>query len=98
MSGNKCVLTTTSNNSKERVTAAIWGDLEDFIITGTEQGELNLIDVRKKETIKTVKPHKGIITDLQCHIDGTMFISASKDHSAKVRLRCSFLISFFALK
>ena len=91
MSGDKSVLTTTSKSERERVTAAIWGDLEDFIITGTDQGELNMIDVRKKETVKTIKPHKGIITDLQTHVDGTMFISASKDHSAKVGLGYSCL-------
>ncbi|EUB57666.1 Eukaryotic translation initiation factor 3 subunit I [Echinococcus granulosus] len=74
-----CVLDT-----RDRSHAAIWGDLEDFIITGSDNGDLNMIDMRQKESVKSVKAHSGLITDLQVHVDGTMFISASKDHTAKL--------------
>lgn len=85
MSGDKSVLSAPGCLPKARITAAIWGELEDFIITGTEKGELNMLDVRTGDVTKTIKAHSGVVTDLQMHIDKTMFISASKDHTAKVR-------------
>ncbi|KAH9279411.1 Eukaryotic translation initiation factor 3 subunit I [Echinococcus granulosus] len=84
MTGDNCVLSLTGSCLKSSIKAAIWGDLEDFIITGSDNGDLNMIDMRQKESVKSVKAHSGLITDLQVHVDGTMFISASKDHTAKL--------------
>ncbi|VDD84117.1 unnamed protein product [Mesocestoides corti] len=84
MAGNKFVCLANGCAPKGRITAAIWGDLEDTIIAGTEQGELNMIDARTGEISMSTKAHASIITDLQAHVDRTMFISSSKDHTAKL--------------
>ncbi len=91
LAGNKSVLSCKGCNPGGRITAAIWGDLENYIITGTEKGEINMVDARTGEVTKSVNAHKGQVTDLQAHADRTMFISASKDHTAKVSFSCGLM-------
>ena len=81
------VLRTAMTGSK--ITAAIWGPLDKTIITGHEQGELCLWDIRNdKQCLKRNKSHEGLINCIQVYkryIEETMFITASKDRTAKVR-------------
>nr|VZI39665.1 unnamed protein product [Spirometra erinaceieuropaei] len=84
MTGKDSVMVTRGCSEATKITAAIWGDLEDSIIVGCESGELNMIDSRTGAVIKSAKAHSQQITDLQAHPDGTMFISASKDHTAQL--------------
>lgn len=67
-----------------KITSAIWGPLEDTIVTGHETGEIINWDLRKQEVIKKTKPHSRQIMDLQADKDGMCFISASKDTMAKL--------------
>lgn len=69
-----------------KITSAIWGNLEDTIVTGHEGGELMLWDLRKKpnELHTRTRPHNKTIMDLQKDQHSTCFISASKDSTAKV--------------
>jgi len=77
--------TVCKSGMKGKVTAALWWNLEDGILTGHEDGLLKVYDVRSglKEMI-SVRKHTGHIFDLQYNKDATMAVSASKDHSAKV--------------
>lgn len=69
---------------KGKITSAVWGDMEDFLITGCDNGEMHKVDARTGEILKSVKEHSGMITEIEMHIDRTMFITSSKDHTAKV--------------
>jgi len=66
------------------ITRAIWGPCSNFIITGHSKGELAAWDARSGERMALVHPHKGSISDMQMHKDQTVFITSSKDHTAKL--------------
>lgn len=67
-----------------RISAVLWGALEETIITGHEDGVINIWDVTTGKKINTNKGHKTQINDMQMNKDGTMFVTASKDHTAKL--------------
>ena len=69
-----------------KITSSIWGTLEDTIISGHEGGEVMMWDMRKKtnESMLRIKPHGKKVMDLQRDKDGTCFVSASKDFTAKL--------------
>lgn len=68
-----------------KVTSAIWGAFDQYIITGHEDGTVAKYDILKSETqLDRVKEHRALISDLQNSKDQTMFITASKDSSAKL--------------
>lgn len=83
MNGSKSLFSQPLSE-KTRISAGIWGDLEDNIIVGTDSGNLEVIELRKDGSVKKIDAHKKNITDIQKHVDGTMFITSSKDHTAKV--------------
>ena len=72
----------TDNLSK--VLASLWGLLDETFITGDEAGFITHWDMRNYEIIKEVKAHQSQINDLQYNNDQTLFVSASKDKTAKV--------------
>jgi len=72
--------------AKSKVTSALWSHLDDFIITGHENGEICQFDVRTSslEPSNFVHEHKRMIMDLQKSADSTALLSASKDQTAKL--------------
>lgn len=72
-------------NLESKVTSSLWGPLDQYIITGHENGEICHWDLKSGEKIKSVHGHDNTINDMQFnHKDQTMFITASKDHTAKL--------------
>uniref|UniRef100_A0A1I8I7U4 Eukaryotic translation initiation factor 3 subunit I n=4 Tax=Macrostomum lignano TaxID=282301 RepID=A0A1I8I7U4_9PLAT len=69
---------------ESKITSAVWGPLSRFLITGHENGDLCQMDVRAQKVIRTEKHHKGAINDIRMYKDGTMFVTASKDHTARL--------------
>ncbi|XP_054153949.1 eukaryotic translation initiation factor 3 subunit I-like [Oppia nitens] len=68
-----------------KVTSSLWGQLDESIITGHESGHIVNWELRQpKKKSKDVFVHKLQINDLQYNSDQTMFISASKDTTAKL--------------
>ncbi|KAF3833577.1 hypothetical protein F7725_024781 [Dissostichus mawsoni] len=67
-----------------KITSAAWGPLGEFVIAGHENGEFNQFSAKDGEILKKVKEHTKQINDLQTSVDLTMFISASKDNTAKL--------------
>lgn len=82
MRGDDAIVTIPVLTSK--VTSAVWGPLEECLITGHENGDLVKWDIKtiQKDTVK--KDHRDNINDIQFCTDQTMFITASKDHTAKL--------------
>ncbi|XP_069705779.1 eukaryotic translation initiation factor 3 subunit I [Periplaneta americana] len=67
-----------------KVTSLLWGTLDEFIITGHENGELTQWDLRMGKILNSVNDHSKSINDMQMNKDCTMFITASKDNTAKL--------------
>ncbi|KAE8541263.1 eukaryotic translation initiation factor 3 subunit I [Cryptococcus gattii VGV] len=68
-----------------RATVAIWAPLSDYIITGHESGKIAKYDVKTGEEVQAVEDeHSGLISDIQLSPDGTYFITASKDKTARL--------------
>ncbi|CAF4384007.1 unnamed protein product [Rotaria magnacalcarata] len=67
-----------------KVTSALWGTLDQFIITGHDNGELVQWDIKTQDDVRKEKPHTAQIMDLQTNRDLTFLISSSKDCTAKL--------------
>jgi len=69
-----------------RVTVAGFSYLNEYIITGHDNGCVAQWDAKTGELIQDVYPHEdgAQITDLQWSADRTYFITASKDKTAKL--------------
>jgi len=78
------VLRIPVDNSTSKITAAIWGPCDEFILTGHENGEINQYDFKSGERLKGCKDHTKQINDIQAYKDMTMFITASKDNTARL--------------
>lgn len=81
MSNASAITTLPMKHSK--ITSMAWF-LDDTIVTGHENGQVAAYDMRMGKEIVSVKDHTGQIQDLQMSRDGTMFITASKDTTAKL--------------
>jgi translation initiation factor 3 subunit I len=68
---------------QSKITSMMWF-LDDTIITGHENGLIASYDLRMCKEINSVKDHTGVIQDMQMSKDGTMFVTASKDTTAKL--------------
>jgi len=69
---------------QSKVTSMQWGPLDETIITGHENGQITLWDIRVGKELNAVNDHTAGINDMQLNKDGTMFVTASKDTSAKL--------------
>ena len=67
-----------------RVTRVMWGPLNKTIITGGEDGIIRSWDVESGDVLKMSQDHSKQIQHLVMSADGSHFISASLDKTAKV--------------
>lgn len=65
-----------------KVTAAVWGPLDEYIVTGHEDGALRMWNATTGEMMKEMLHHTDTIRSIRMSKDQTMFVTASKDHSA----------------
>lgn len=85
MSQEKPLLKITLPKTENKITTAVWGALDEFLIFGHEKGELSQWDTKTGEqVVAKYDDHKGKINDLQLSKDGSMLITASKDTTSKV--------------
>ncbi|BFZ54704.1 translation initiation factor eIF3 subunit [Savitreella phatthalungensis] len=76
------ILTITTEDSK--VTVAGWSALDRHIITAHENGAVSLYDAKSGTRVDRRQVHEATVTDLQVAQDGTYFLTASKDKTAKL--------------
>ncbi|XP_075153706.1 eukaryotic translation initiation factor 3 subunit i [Haematobia irritans] len=69
---------------QSKITSMLWGPLDETIITGHDNGQISIWDIRKGREVNSVNDHSAGINDMQMYKDGTMFVTASKDTSAKL--------------
>jgi translation initiation factor 3 subunit I len=67
-----------------RISRIMWTELNRQLITTSEDGCLRRWDVETGKVLQEVQLHKGYIGDMQMHVDGSHFITASVDHTAKI--------------
>jgi translation initiation factor 3 subunit I len=69
---------------ESKVTSAVWGPLDEFILTGHDNGGITKWCTKTGQKLKAIKSHGDKINDLQKSANEMMFISASKDNYAKL--------------
>ncbi|KAI9208879.1 WD40-repeat-containing domain protein [Polychytrium aggregatum] len=67
-----------------KATVAVWCSLNEYILTGHEDGSISLWDPATGNRLKRVENHKATIQDIQFSKDKTFFITASRDHSCQI--------------
>jgi translation initiation factor 3 subunit I len=67
-----------------RINEAVWGALNQTVISAHEDGSLRMWDVETGAEVLKVHDHKKSINSLKLSADGTMLITASGDHTAKL--------------
>lgn len=67
-----------------KIYSALWGGLNTFIISGSEDGTIRKWNVETGQEEEKVQAHTRAIKSLQFSKDHTMFITASSDKTAKV--------------
>ncbi|XP_014210548.1 eukaryotic translation initiation factor 3 subunit I [Copidosoma floridanum] len=72
------------SSAVSRISSLLWGALDETIITGHENGELNIWDCRTGKKSMDAQGHSLQINDMQFNKDSTMFVTASKDNTAKL--------------
>ncbi|XP_037601032.1 eukaryotic translation initiation factor 3 subunit I-like [Cebus imitator] len=70
--------------SDSKITSAVCSPLGESIIAGHESGELNQYSAKSGEVLVNVKEHSQQISDTHLSRDMTMFVTASKDNTAKL--------------
>lgn len=67
-----------------KITSSFWGERDGSIVTGHSDGTIARWNAKTGELHQSVKLHNSAITDLQSSPDKVMFISSSKDTSARL--------------
>jgi len=63
---------------------SIWSGYDDVIVTGHDNGDLIQWDIKSGDMSRKKTPHSKTINDLQLSRDGSMLITASRDHTSKL--------------
>lgn len=67
---------------ESKVTAAIWGPLDETIITGHDNGDICKWDAKTGEQRGKSRVHRAKIEDIQMYPDQSIFMTASRDQHA----------------
>jgi len=78
------IMNITIPTNGPKVTSLLWGGLDNFIVTGHDNGDIVQWDLKTHHKLKMSTKHEKQITDMQLSADRTMFISSSKDHTANL--------------
>ena len=70
------------SGSTGRINEALWGALNQTVISASEDGSVRLWDVETGKEVLKVHDHKKSINSLQFSKDGPMILTASSDHTA----------------
>jgi len=67
-----------------KATSMVWGSLDEYIISGHENGDLAQWDLKSGKKVNLVSEHGKTINDMQLSRNGSLLITASKDTTAKL--------------
>eukprot|EP00096_Caligus_rogercresseyi_P001172 TRINITY_DN1185_c0_g1_i1.p1 TRINITY_DN1185_c0_g1~~TRINITY_DN1185_c0_g1_i1.p1 ORF type:complete len:325 (-),score=95.67 TRINITY_DN1185_c0_g1_i1:159-1133(-) len=77
------IMTNNIQMDGPKITSLIWY-MDNQIVTGHDNGNIVQWDVGTKKRVQISEDHTKTITDIQPSADSTMFISSSKDFTAKL--------------
>lgn len=69
---------------ESKVTATVWGPLDEYVITGHDNGSIMKWCTKTGEKLKSIRPHSEKVNDIQKSFDEMMVITASKDMVSKL--------------
>jgi translation initiation factor 3 subunit I len=72
------------NDGSSKAVVAGWSPLDKYIIAGHEDGSISQWNWKNNEKVQSIKPHEGVLTDIQFSFDRSYFITTSKDKIAKI--------------
>lgn len=67
-----------------KVTSAVWSNLDKELISGHDNGALCLWDLKTGDILQEVEEHRKGVNDIQLNRTGQLFVTASKDTTAKL--------------
>jgi len=70
--------------NEAKILCTQWGPLNQTIITGNEDGTIRIYDTRNAQQIKIIDDHVKAVMGINFNHNGTLFISASKDGTARL--------------
>jgi translation initiation factor 3 subunit I len=70
--------------NEAKILCSQWGTLNQTIITGNEDGTIRVYDVRNGAQLKIIEDHVKAVMGISFNQNGTLFISASKDGTARL--------------
>jgi len=80
----KPVMDIQLTKAEAKIFTAVWGPLNNTIITAHEDGIIRVFDARKGEILKVLHEHAKAVMDLSFNKEQALLISASKDGSSKL--------------
>lgn len=75
---------TIDTKTMSKPMCSLWGPLDEYIITGHDDGTLAHWDTKTGQQLHSIREHTNLIRDMQFNSDQTMLITASKDKTAKL--------------
>jgi len=67
-----------------KILQAQWGPLNENVITACEDGTIRVFDIRNGEQTNIIQEHSKAVMQISYNRNKTMFVSASKDGTAKL--------------
>jgi WD40 repeat protein len=86
-----------SNGHTAKINQALWGPCNTHIFSVSDDKTVRVWEVESESEVECITDHSKAVTSIEFSADKQMFITASSDHSARVRcrLRASGLAIFF---
>ncbi|KAG0719008.1 Eukaryotic translation initiation factor 3 subunit I [Chionoecetes opilio] len=78
------IMKTQVTPSNTKALSVLWGPLDEYVVTGHEDGSIIKWDMRTGKKIEVGKEHTKQIKDMQLSHDGMMLITASMDTTARL--------------
>ena len=72
------------SKSLSKPMCSLWGALNEYLITGHDDGTICHWDIKTGVQMLNVRQHTAMIKDMQLSTDQTMLVTASKDKTAKL--------------
>jgi len=67
-----------------KIQQAMWGPLNENIITACEDGTIRVFDIRNGQQTEVISEHSKAVMQISYNKNKTMFVSASRDGTAKL--------------
>ena len=66
------ILSITIPSAGPKVTSILWGTLDEFLVTGHDNGDIVQWDMKTNQKLKMATNHEKAITDMQLSPDGKL--------------------------